>query len=61
MGQTRAEREAAIREIKARICAEYASDGVRADEVVLKSNGDIVIDRTARMPRTTPMVVGSWS
>ncbi|MEV6985010.1 hypothetical protein AB0M95_27645 [Sphaerisporangium sp. NPDC051017] len=58
MGQSKAERDAAIKKIKNKICAEF---GVTSDEVILKDNHDIVIDRRATMPWAKPMVVGKWS
>ncbi|MEV6864057.1 hypothetical protein AB0M44_24000 [Streptosporangium subroseum] len=61
MGQSKADRDAAIKKIKAKVCATFAADGVRPDEVVLKDNGDIVVDRRAAYPQAVPMVIGKWS
>ncbi|MFF3442103.1 hypothetical protein [Streptosporangium sp. NPDC002721] len=61
MGQSKAERDAAIQKIKNKVCADFASDGIRPDEVVLKDNGEIVIDRRKTHPQAVPLVIGTWS
>ncbi len=61
MGQSKAERDAAIKKIKDEVCREFAVDGVRPDEVILRSDHKIVIDRRATYPSAVPMVVGEWS
>lgn len=61
MGQSKAERAEAIRKIKAKICADFADDGVTPGEVILKDNHDIVLDRRATYSGATPVVVGRWS
>ena len=61
MSQSQADRDAAIKKIKDKVCAEFASDNVRPDEVVLKDNGDIVIDRRATISWAKPVVVGKWT
>lgn len=58
MGQSKAERDAAIKKIKDKICADF---DVRPDEVVLKDNHDIVVDRRRTQPGAVPMVVGKWN
>jgi hypothetical protein len=47
--------------IKNKVAADFAADGVRPDEVVLKDNGDIVIDRRRTYSWAKPMVIGKWS
>ena len=59
--QTPAEREAAIRRIKDKVCADFADDNIRPEEVVLKSNGDLVIDRRSSKPWAKPITIGRWS
>lgn len=52
---------AAKQKIQDKVAAKFAADGIRPDEVVLKDNGDIVIDRRATVSWAKPMVVGKWS
>jgi hypothetical protein len=48
------------RRIKAKVVEDFADDGVTADEVVLKDNGDVVIDRRRSISWAKPVVVGRW-
>lgn len=61
MGQSKAERDAAIRKIKETVAAKFVEDGVRPDEVVLRNDGKVVVDRRSTYPRAVPVVVGEWS
>jgi hypothetical protein len=47
-------------EIRKKVAAQFADDGVTADEVVLKDNGDVVIDRRAKSSWAKPVKVGEW-
>lgn len=49
------------RKVREHFASQFAADGVTPDEVVLKDNGDVVIDRRSKFPRAVPMVVGDWS
>lgn len=48
-------------EAKKIFCDQYASSGITPDEVVLRSDGKVVIDRRATYPNAEPVVVGEWS
>ncbi|WP_160330350.1 hypothetical protein [Sphaerimonospora mesophila] len=48
-------------EIREMVAARFAADDVRPGEVVLKDNGDIVIDRRKTIRGAEPFVVGKWS
>ncbi|WP_433474967.1 hypothetical protein ACQPZP_40870 [Spirillospora sp. CA-142024] len=48
------------KQIKAQVAEHFASDNIREDEIVLKPNGDIVIDRRKTLPWAQPLVVGRW-
>jgi hypothetical protein len=48
-------------EAKKIFCDKYASEGITPDEVVLRADGKVVIDRRATYPTAEPMVVGEWS
>lgn len=61
MGQSKAERDAAIRKIKDTVCSTFKADGVTPDEVRLDDNGDIIVDRRKRYPGAVPVTVGKWS
>jgi len=52
---------ASKKDIQKQVAAEFAADGVRPDEVVLKDNGDIVIDRRKTKSWAQPVTVGKWS
>jgi hypothetical protein len=52
---------ATIAAIKAQIVAEYAADNVTADEVIVKPDGEIVLDRRARSPWAKPMTIAKWT
>lgn len=58
MGQSNAD---AIKKIKDKVCRDFASDGITPDEVILRSDHKIVIDRRRTYPWAEPMVVGEWS
>ncbi|GII89456.1 hypothetical protein Ssi03_74460 [Sphaerisporangium siamense] len=60
MPQSKADRDAAIKKIKDKVCADFKADGVTPSEVVLKDNGDIVIDRSKTHSWAQPMTVGKW-
>ncbi|GAA3143220.1 hypothetical protein GCM10010466_37750 [Planomonospora alba] len=53
--------QVAKQKIREQVAQEFAADGVRPDEVVLKDNGDIVIDRRKTKSWATPVIVGKWS
>lgn len=46
--------------IKQQVMDAFAEDQVRADEIELADNGEIVIDRRATYPWAQPVVVGRW-
>lgn len=48
------------KQIKAQVAEHFAEDNVREDEIFLKPNGDIVIDRRKTAAWAQPMVVGRW-
>ncbi|WP_338741940.1 hypothetical protein [Actinomadura luteofluorescens] len=48
------------KQIKARVAADFAEDNVREDEILLKPNGDIVIDRRKTVAWAQPVVIGRW-
>lgn len=48
------------RAIKQIFVDEFAADRITPDEVVLKDDGDVVIDRTRRYPQAIPVTVGRW-
>ncbi|TDC41111.1 hypothetical protein E1281_37690 [Actinomadura sp. KC345] len=48
------------RQIKAQVAEHFPDDNVREDEIVLKPNGDIVIDRRKTAAWAKPLVVGRW-
>lgn len=48
-------------QIREKVAAKFAADGVRPNEVVLEDNGDVVIDRRATRSGAKPLVVGKWS
>jgi hypothetical protein len=52
--------DARTRAIKQQVADEFASDRVTLDEVVLKDNGDIVIDRRRSFSWAKPVTVGRW-
>ncbi|SBW17024.1 hypothetical protein FDG2_0034 [Candidatus Protofrankia californiensis] len=49
------------RQIIAKVCADYRADNVKSHEVIVKANGEVWIDRTAKNPKNVPFVVGYWS
>ncbi|MDP4507007.1 hypothetical protein [Nonomuraea turcica] len=57
MAQSKAERDTAIKKIKNKICVDF---DVYPDEVILRSDHKIVVDRRRRFPGAVPMVVGEW-
>lgn len=50
-----------VAQTKKIFCDKYASDGITPDEVVLRKDGKVVIDRRATYPNAEPVVVGEWS
>ncbi|MBO4275165.1 hypothetical protein [Microbispora triticiradicis] len=53
--------EAAKQRIREQVSRDFAKDNVSPDEVVLKDNGEIVIDRRKKKPWAKPFAVGTWS
>lgn len=49
-----------VKAIKQQIVADFADDKVGENEIFLKPNGDIVIDRRRTHPGTKPFVVARW-
>lgn len=47
-----------IDEIKRKVAEDFASDNVTPDEVIVKDDGEIVIDRRRKIPWATPFAVG---
>lgn len=60
MGQSPAERAAAIKRIKDKVCSDFASEGITPDEVILRDDHKIVVDRRRKYPTAKPVVVGEW-
>jgi hypothetical protein len=60
MGQSPAERVAKIKKMKEEVCRQFASDNVTPDEVILRADHKIVIDRRRKFPWAKPLVVGEW-
>jgi hypothetical protein len=52
---------ATIAAIKQQIVAEYATDKVAEDEVIVKPNGDIVLDRRRKSPWAKPITIAKWT
>ncbi|WP_329258725.1 hypothetical protein OG417_21300 [Actinoallomurus sp. NBC_01490] len=52
---------ATIQAIKAEIAAQYAEDNIRPDEVIVKPNGDIWIDRRKTTWWATPVLIAKWT
>jgi hypothetical protein len=52
---------ATIAAIKAQIVAEYAADNVTEDEVTVKPDGKIVLDRRRKSPWAKPMTIAKWT
>jgi hypothetical protein len=52
---------ATIAAIKAQIVAEYAADNVTEDEVIVKPDGEIVLDRRRKSPWAKPMTIAKWT
>ena len=46
--------------IKRQVCELYAGDQLQPDEVILRDDGSVVIDRRRRYPGATPLVAGTW-
>jgi hypothetical protein len=52
---------ATIVAIKQQIVAEYAADHVQEHEVIVKPDGDIVLDRRRKSPWAKPMTIAKWT
>jgi hypothetical protein len=50
-----------VKAIKQRFVAELTADKVRENEIFVKPNGDVVLDRRRKSPWAKPMVIGKWT
>jgi hypothetical protein len=48
-------------QIREKVAAHFAEDNVSPDEVILRDDGKVVLDRRKTYPRAIPIVVAEWS
>ncbi len=47
--------------IVAQVCAHHQADRLQPHEVIVKANGEIWIDRRAKISWAVPFHIGNWS